>query len=222
MSIFGAWKRLLFPEKCVICQKLLEQRQQDLCPQCIRTLPPNATIKKKIPFLSDATIVWYYEKDVRKSLLRFKFARKQSYSQTYGHYLAKKVQDKVEHYDVITWVPVSRLRKLRRGYDQVELITAAFCSECGRTPIACLKKIRHNRTQSTAKDPAQRKANVLGVYRVTDPAFVAGKRILLIDDIITTGATISECAKMLMQAGAKEVSGAAIAAPKQYKKMTSR
>jgi ComF family protein len=122
-----------------------------------------------------------------------------------------------DKYDLIAWVPVSRLRKLKRGYDQVELIANALCNELQIMPEVCLKKIRHNPPQSSIPSAAQRRANVLGVYKVPAPELVAGKRILLLDDIITTGATISECAKTLMAAGAKEVYGVAVATTRQHK-----
>ena len=81
-------------------------------------------------------------------------------------------------------------------------------------PMPTLKKIRHNRPQSRIADAAKRRANVLGVYRVVDPEVVSGKRVLLLDDILTTGATMSEAARMLKTAGAKEVHSAAVAARK--------
>jgi predicted amidophosphoribosyltransferase len=99
----------------------------------------------------------------------------------------------------------------------VELIAHALCAELQITPVVCLKKIRHNPPQSGITSAAQRRANVLGAYKVPNPALVAGKRILLLDDIITTGATISECAKTLLAAGAKEIYGVAVAAARLHK-----
>ena len=115
-------------------------------------------------------------------------------------------------FDILTWVPVSSLRKLRRGYDQVELIALAVGKELELEPVALLKKIRHNRPQSGLQDAARRRANVLGAYRVLDPDQIEEKRIVLLDDVLTTGSTASECARMLKTAGAKEVHCAAVAA----------
>ena len=74
-----------------------------------------------------------------------------------------------------------------------------------------MKKIRHNRPQSGIVGDAQRRANVLGAYRVENPELLRGKRIILLDDIITTGATAGECARVLLTAGAKEVHCGAVA-----------
>ena len=136
------------------------------------------------------------------------------YGAVYGRLVAMKVLESEEEFDVLTWIPVSPLRKLRRGYDQVELIAKAAGRELGMAPVSVLKKIRHNRPQSGISDAAMRRANVLGAYRVVHPELVSGKRVLLLDDILTTGSTASEAARMLKTAGAKEVHCAAVAARK--------
>ena len=74
-----------------------------------------------------------------------------------------------------------------------------------------LHKIRHNRPQSGIIGDAQRRANVLGVYRVENPELLQGKKVLLLDDIVTTGATAGECARVLLTAGAKEIHCGAMA-----------
>ena len=210
--------RLLFPEKCLLCNKLLRKPEAILCRHCAEKAPEALKLKQRIPFLSGAFALWYYENHVRSSLLRFKFHGRRGYARGYASLLAEKLQDIHTRYDLIAWVPVSKWRKLKRGYDQVELIAHALCRELPITPVVCLKKIRHNPPQSGIASAAQRRANVLGAYTVPDPKLVAGKRILLLDDIITTGATISECAKTLTAAGAKEVYGVAVAAARLHKR----
>ena len=79
-------------------------------------------------------------------------------------------------------------------------------------PVRTLQKVRHNRPQSGISGQAKRRANVLGAYRITDPQQLRGKRVLLLDDVITTGATAGECARVLLTAGAKEVHCGCIAA----------
>ena len=171
--------------------------------------------KTKPQFLDSFAAVWYYEESVRGSLLRFKFRGARSYASAYGRFVAMKLlQTQPDGFDVLTWIPVSPLRKLRRGYDQVELIARAVGRELDMTPVSTLKKIRHNRPQSGITGAEKRKANVLGAYRAACPDKVAGKRVLLLDDILTTGATMSEAARVLKTAGAKEVHGAAVAARK--------
>ena len=138
--------------------------------------------------------MWYYKDDVRKSIHRFKFGNTRGYADVYARLL-----------------PVSGLRRLKRGYDQTELIAKALARDLGMPATAVLKKIRHTPPQSGIRDAAQRRANVLGAYIVRNRQDLTGKRIILLDDVLTTGATASECARVLVTAGAKEVCFAAVA-----------
>ena len=206
----------LFPPKCILCRKVLEKQETDLCRCCRTDTAEYSGVKRKLQFLDSFTAVWYYEKNVRSSLLRYKFRGCRSYAGGYGRILAMKIlREYPEGFDVLTWIPVSRLRKLCRGYDQVELLAEAVGRELGVCPVPVLRKVRNNRQQSRITDAAKRRANVLGVYRVTDPNRICGKRVLLLDDILTTGATASEAGRVLLTAGAKEVHCAAIAASRK-------
>lgn len=210
---------LLFPPKCVLCGRLLEREELDLCHECRREAPGYRERKKKIRFLDSVTALWHYEEDVRRSLLRYKFHGKRHYAAAYGRLLAMQIlRAHEEGFDVLTWVPISRRRKLRRGYDQVELLAKAVGRELQIPLVRCLRKIRHNPAQSGLSGQAERQANVLGVYRAVDPEAFRGKRVLILDDVITTGATLSECARVLLTAGAGEVHGAAIASARHDKR----
>ena len=205
--------RLVFPRKCVLCRKILSTRQMNLCDKCRAEQPEFIRAKRNIPFIAHWTALWYYRDKVRPSILRFKFFGQRSYADRYAELLAPKLETTLEgRYDLITWVPVSALRNLRRGYDQSELLAKALGTRLQAPTVRALKKIRHTPPQSSIRDNALRRANVLGAYRVPNPEDVRGKRILLIDDVVTTGATASECAKTLLTAGADKVLLAAIAA----------
>ena len=207
---------LLYPPRCVLCRKLLKKEETDLCTACRCEAPFFPDTKRNLQFLDSFAAVWYYESSVRGSLLRFKFRGARGYAASYGRLLAMRLLEQYpEGFEVLTWIPVSRLRKIRRGYDQVELLARAVGRELDMVPVPTLKKIRHNRQQSRITEPAQRRANVLGVYRVTDPEAIRDKRVLLLDDILTTGATASEAGRVLLTAGAKEVHCAAVAAARK-------
>lgn len=163
--------------------------------------------------------MWYYNGNVRHSILLYKFYGRRSYGSVYGRLLAMKLYEKpLCDYDILTWVPVSKRRKWHRGYDQTELIAKSVGQELGTPATPVLVKRRHTRPQSRLLDPAKRKANVMGAFTVLDAKQIAGKRILLLDDIITTGATVSECARVMLTAGAKEVHCAAVAALNKEKR----
>lgn len=155
--------------------------------------------------------MWYYRDNVKKSIQRYKFRNARSYAAAYGRFLALHIQQMQVDFDYITWVPVSFRRKFQRGYDQVELIAKSVGRELGVPVIPTLKKVRHTPAQSSLHDASRRKANILGAYRTLQDSNLSAKTILLIDDVITTGATVSECAKVLLACGAKEIYCAAVA-----------
>lgn len=203
---------LIFPPKCVLCGRLLERQELDLCGKCRREAPEQRHKNKKLRFLDSVTALWHYEGDARNSLLRYKFYGKRHYAKSYGRLLAMRIlQEHDEPFDVLTWVPISSRRRFRRGYDQVELLAKAVGQELGLRPVRCLKKIRHNPAQSGLSGEAERRANVLGVYQAKTPERFRGRRVLIVDDVITTGATMSECARVLLTAGAGQIHGAALA-----------
>ncbi len=202
---------LLFPPKCLLCSKVLEKGEEILCDDCYYEIDPFPPAKIKLPFIDGWAAVWYYEDKVRDSLLRYKFHGQRGYAKDYGKLLADKIlQEFPEGFDLLTWVPISPLRKLRRGFDQSKLLADAVGKNLGLKPTRLVRKIRHNKPQSGITGPAHRRANVLGAYKLCDTD-VSGKRILLLDDIITTGATLGECARMLLTAGAKEIYCGAVA-----------
>ena len=219
MRILDAIFDLFFPPKCVLCAKMLEKEETDLCHSCRAEISECGKSKRAIPFIESWLALWYYEGKVRSSLLRYKFGGRRGYAKIYGRLLAMKLlRDDPVCFDMLTYTPISRLRKFRRGYDQVQLLAEATAAELGTEVVPTLKKIRHNPPQSGIGDAAHRRANVMGVYEAVDPARFAVKRLLLLDDIITTGATASECARVLLTAGAKEVICAAIAAANHQQK----
>ena len=203
---------LLFPPKCVFCRRLLAKDETDLCAPCRRNAPVFSKGKFKLSFVARWTAVWYYKDTVRQSILRYKFGKRCSYAPFYGRQLAMKLQTEgLDDFDVLTYIPISRLRRWKRRFDQVELVARAVAGELGVPLTQVLKKVRHNKPQSSLKTAAQRRANALNAYQVTDPDAIRGKRVLLLDDILTTGATAGECARTLLTAGAQEVNFAAVA-----------
>jgi len=216
MKLIYRLLELLFPPKCILCGKLLKKEETDLCGDCRIHTPSYPARKRKPQFLDSFAAVWYYEEYPRKSILRYKFGGKRSYASAYGRILAMKLMSEYpQGFDCLTWVPVSPFRRFSRGYDQVELLAKATARELGCPQIPMLRKIKHNRRQSGLASEAQRRANVVGVYRIQNAQQIHGKRILLLDDILTTGATAGECARMLRTAGAEEVHCAALAASRK-------
>lgn len=215
MSRGAAWVLdLLFPPKCVFCGRVLDSGAGGICPDCQSGLPwlTGEAAQWKAEFVSLCAAPLRYQDRVRDSIHRYKFKGRQGYARTYGALVAQCVSDHLAgRYDLITWVPLSRKRRRERGYDQAFLLASASALALGGVAAETLRKARHTEAQSGLEGEAARRANVLGAYEIVDPKLVAGKRILLIDDVITTGATVSECARILRTFGAADVICAALA-----------
>lgn len=210
--MFARLLALLFPPKCILCRHLLKKNETDLCAGCRKDTREFLLVKRSIPHIARWAALWYYKDNVRKSILRFKFGHARHYVLSYGRLLGMHIlKEFPEGFDLVTWVPTGAKRIRKRGYDHARLLCEAVADELGFAATPLLRKIRETPPQSTMATFAQRRQNVAGAYMVTDADLIKGKRILLLDDVITTGASCAECGKMLRNAGAKSVFCAAVA-----------
>lgn len=204
---------LLYPPRCTFCHKIVKDGSIRVCHACEVLLPyTKDNGKQKIEFVAQCVAPLYYEKDVRDSLRRYKFDSCTGYAKAYAPLVAKCIRETMQDkFDVLSWIPVSRKRLRERGYDQAELLAKAVAKELDLKAEPVLKKIRNTDPQSGTGSAEKRRANIAGAYRVIKPEKAQGRRILLIDDIVTTGSTVRECAKTLGLAGADAVFCAAVA-----------
>lgn len=216
MGNFASLLDLLFPPRCTFCRRFLKTGESGLCNKCAESLPftEGEKVFSKGEFYTLCVAPLYYKDSVRDSILRFKFREMSNYAGCYGDLLADCVRQNLSgKYDLISWVPISANRKKTRGYDQSMLLAMATALALDDVAVETLRKHKDVPAQSGLDAPEKRRANILGAYEVVDMELVAGKRILLVDDIVTTGSTLSECAKTLLMAEAGEVFCAALARP---------
>ena len=209
---------LLYPPKCVICGRLLAEDEREICPDCLESLPNFEGEKPQVDGADGLSVTLFYEGQVRESFLRFKFSGRDFYADVYGKWMAGRISDELGCcFDGVCWVPVSKKRRGARGYDQSELLARKVAAELGLPAVAAVQKHAERNPQSRLKDTALRQANASGAFSVRPGAEVSGKTLLLIDDIVTTGATLSECCRVLRQAGAEHIFCAAFASPRKDK-----
>ena len=209
MSLKEKLLDLFFPPRCAFCRRT---GVHGVCADCERTLPYAKVQLCEGAGFGRCASPLLYEDAVRESLLRFKFHGAQSAAEGYGELLARCAAEELGgQFDTVTWVPVSKKREHERGYDQARLLAKATAKELGLPLTQTLHKQRNTQPQSGTGDAAKRRANITGAYRMKRSADVTGKRVLLIDDIVTTGATLSECARVLGKAGAEQVVCATVA-----------
>lgn len=204
---------MIYPPRCAFCRRLLSGREKGVCRFCRPKLPyvPADGQVQHFRNVDKCLSPLYYHGSVKDSLHRYKFGGATAYADIYSEFIVKCIDENQISCDSITWVPLSRRRLRRRGYDQAELLAKLIAKHLGQSPVRLLKKQRDTPPQSKTGSVEKRRANIAGAYACLRPELVQGKQVLLVDDIVTTGATLSEAARVLKRAGAKEVICATLA-----------
>ena len=213
MKLWEGALDLLFPRKCPFCQKILEDQRAPVCPACRAGLPwlTGEEAWRALKGAGGCLSPLAYRGAVPEAVHRYKFPGNPAYGRPFGLLAAECVRENLETpADLVTWVPLSRKRRRRRGFDQAELLARPMAGALGLPVRGLLEKGQDNGPQSHLEDDAARRANVQGVYRLREQN-LTGLRILLADDVVTTGATLEACAELLRAAGAAEVWGVTLA-----------
>jgi ComF family protein len=159
-----------------------------------------------------------YAESLETAVKLFKFYDRRRLAGPIGEVMADFAEREMEldAYDLLVPVPLHPVRERERGYNQSLLLARKIVAVFSPALVdECLVRVRPTHVQSRIRDPKARRANVKGAFAVKDGAVVSGKRVLLIDDVITTSGTVSECAAVLKRAGATavDVYAAALAVP---------
>lgn len=202
---------LLFPRCCLVCGRPLAKGEECLCTMCNINLPRTGYHLKednpveklfwgKIP-LERATSFFFYRKgsDFRQILHQLKYGGQKDIGAIMGRYMAAELQESgfFEGIDVIVPVPLHKKKQRLRGYNQSEWIARGIATVTG-IPIDTESVVRHKNTETqTSKSSLERWENVNGIFELHHPEPLAGKHILILDDVLTTGATTVECASCL-------------------------
>jgi len=202
---------LLFPPKCPFCGTLLEDACP-VCPSCRRELPwlRGQDGERAVEPTAGCVSPLRYEGAVRAAIHAYKFGGQDAKGSALGRLIARCCQERGVDGELVSWPPLSRKRLRERGYDQARLLAESVGRQLGM-PVVCTMKKHDVPAQSGLTDASARRANVKGAYDVRRPELVRGRRIILVDDVVTTGSTLSECARVLLLAGAAQVRCATLA-----------
>ena len=195
--------RLVFPPRCILCG-----RETGLvCDSCRRSLPmrldPDAL--PKLSGIRAARAVWPYEGNVREIVRRYKYNGLRSLAPLLAAEMADVLRDWNPPVSAIAHVPAHHARLRERGFDQAELLAREVSATVGTPRISALERIRETAVQARAVNLGQRAENVSGAFEVPDATQIRRANVLLIDDVMTTGATLRESARALRRAGAAGV-----------------
>lgn len=197
------------PRRCLFCLTPLEDKEEPLCPACRTTLPlTGAQAVRTGRHFQRCLSPFWYTGAVRESFHRYKFQAHWHYSRPYARWMwecLRENQPELSRFQLVTWTPLSLPRLLSRGYDQSRRLAQGVARLSGLPLVPTLEKLRHTPRQSSTHSAEERRSNAAGVYRLKPGLSVRGMHIVLVDDIITTGATLEEAGRMLREAGAAEL-----------------
>ena len=213
----------VYPPYCIVCNSHLQQTGRLICDSCWNSFPMidenydiYDEIKSKISgpvYFSNAISVWEFSPAIQDIIHYLKYQNFKTLANRIGIFMAnrlKKLEFSKEK-TIIIPVPLHKTRMRERGYNQSALLCSVIASE-SNLPFndQILQRIRYTQSQ-TKLNAAERIKNVQNAFKVSSPKEIESKIIVLVDDVITTGATINECAKELIKAGAEGVNLLSIA-----------
>ncbi len=231
---------LLYPPRCILCSAAqtepfcadcagkIHPSRPPYCDRCGYPVSANeelcgSCIAGQEPPYAWAQAMGEFTGPLREAIHQFKYNGKTALAAPLGKLLAQSLDspksplltptypDTSHTVDLIVPVPLHRSRFKRRGYNQAELLARVIAREKGwELDTKGLIRIRHTQTQ-TALRIAERASNVEGAFASRTPQYFQGRRVLLIDDVLTTRATVRECARIILSAGAERVCVAALA-----------
>lgn len=202
---------LIYPQTCGICGKIAPN---SLCKKCEIELKKQLDINiinqgKEIEdkYFNEIMYIFKYEGQIRKLIIDYKFNEKSYIYLTFINFLLKnkKIFENIKNYDTIIPVPISKKRLKTRGYNQSLLLATEIAEQTNLELVNnCLIKTKNIIEQSKLNKEDRRK-NIQGVYELKNKKIIEDKKILLIDDIYTTGSTVNECSKILRQGNPNKI-----------------
>lgn len=209
-KIFNKILDLIYPNVCGICGEICKNNVCDNCNKKIEKLL--LCLKDEYNdeniFYNEHMYLFKYENYIREKIIQYKFKEKPYMYRAFSELFIKneKICNFLKSYDIITSVPIHRKRKNERGYNQSHLIAKEISKNTENIIYKnnLLYKIKNIKPQSSL-NKVERIENIKDAYEVQDKEIISNKKIIIFDDIYTTGSTANECAKFLKKAGAQKI-----------------
>ncbi len=219
-TIWNDLLQLLFPQTCMICGNKLIESEKLICLHCLYQLPRTdfhtdrdnkveLRFRGKIP-VEAASSYFYFNKgsEFRHLIHQLKYKDQKEIGLILGRQAAFELKrDGIfADIDCVVPIPLHKKKERDRGYNQAEWIAKGL-SEILEVPVEsrCVHRIKSTKTQ-TRKNVLDRWLNVQDIFSITDAETIRGKHILIVDDVLTTGATIESCATTLLQTEGVKIS----------------
>ena len=202
---------LIFPPVCALCDTRLSTAESQLCQRCLSRLEPINHPHEKFSITGDIHIrtawaLFAFTPDLQSLIHQLKYQGRRKQILRILNYHRAYIQDTLTPaYDAIVPIPLHPLKLRERGYNQVDDM-AKWVGQLKACPVqtSWVRRIRHTSTQ-TKLNAQERQTNMASAFEVYKTAGLEGAHILLVDDVLTTGATSNEVARILVQNGARQV-----------------
>ncbi len=197
---------LLYPTTCGFCGNVCKEAVCKKCELKLKKYELNL-IRKNKKYYQESMHLYRYDGEIREKIIDYKFNNKAYLYKTFANLILKnkKVCGFFKNYDIIIPVPIHKKRKQLRGYNQTELIAKEIAKKTHLTLVRnVLIKQKNTQTQSLLTR-AQREQNIKNAFVLNNEEKIYNKKVLIFDDIYTTGSTVLECTKILKKAGTKKV-----------------
>ena len=193
---------------CGICGKINKNYIWDGCKNQIDEIILNNIDLNEDKYFSKHLYLFKYEGIIREKIIEYKFEDKAYLYKFFEKIIInnKKICDFIKSYDIIIPVPISKERKKERGYNQTSLIARSIADDFDKIIFGNSVIIKEKNIQRQSElNKEQRIENVKNSFKIKEDSNIKDKKVLIFDDIYTTGSTVNECAKALKEAGTKEI-----------------
>ena len=205
-------RRLLLGRRCVLCGGMLgltDGERARLCPDCAAAVRREYRCPhgRAVDYCAQTDSALWYKGKVRRAMLRVKFYHRTGALRWFAGQTAARLLANQDSWqpDLVTFVPMAAPRRWARGYNQSAVFAREAAAKCGLPCVDCLRRGLFSRRQSRMETPADRRRNAARGFAARKGVRLDGKRVVLVDDILTTGATAEACARLLLGMGAAEV-----------------
>ena len=220
---------VIYPSKCIFCGRILKKEESGGCESCVRRLPyvtepvcehcgkPLSSgrgvlcmdcERRSRPMLTSGVALWVYREDTKRAMAGFKYGGYRRDAAFFADELAARCHERIYEWkpDVLAPIPIHKKRARYRGYNQAELLATELGVRLQLPVEPILTRVRAT-VALKSLTPAERRRNLRQAFEVDETVFdpVRHRRVLLVDDIYTTGATMEACAELLKKAGAEAV-----------------
>lgn len=198
---------LIYPNVCGICGEICKDSLCKKCENAIEKYKIDLISKNKKMYFCESMHIFKYDDIIRQKIIEYKFQDEAYLYKTFAKIILKnkKVCGFLEKYDIMIPVPIHKKRRLKRGYNQAELIAKEICKNLNLELKNNVLIKQKNIVAQSELNKNERMQNIKNAFGIKNANEIKNKNIILFDDIYTTGSTVNECSRILKKVGVNQI-----------------